>query len=317
MSWVYVPGMEDSSWDSDLQFQTLEASVMWRGKPRALKSWQRGCATATWIKRLSGRISAPSTVDRGVESWIASLRESRASRGVPPENARASTTSGTSERSLSESLTRWDRASSSWRTSAGLFDSEPPIFSGDWPTSGSMRSGACFRARESAPLTDGSACSFWPTATAGDAASTSASPYSTESGRHSGTTLTDAQRAWPTPSVADTTGGRKARSGARSNELLLNGLAAMWPTPQARDHKSADSQESGNFKRKVEKGYSIDLNSQAVNWPNHIARDHKSDCPDASPGYSLPLDRQVPQGTGPKCHPGSTRPSPEETEPNS
>lgn len=30
----------------------------------------------------------------------------------------------------------------------------------------------------------------------------------------------------PTPSVADTTGGRKSRSGDRSNELLLNGIAA-------------------------------------------------------------------------------------------
>lgn len=30
----------------------------------------------------------------------------------------------------------------------------------------------------------------------------------------------------PTPSVADTQGGRKARSGNRSDELLLNGLAA-------------------------------------------------------------------------------------------
>lgn len=29
----------------------------------------------------------------------------------------------------------------------------------------------------------------------------------------------------PTPSVADTRGGRKARSGARSGELLLNGIA--------------------------------------------------------------------------------------------
>lgn len=36
-----------------------------------------------------------------------------------------------------------------------------------------------------------------------------------------------AEELMPTPSVADVTGGRKARSGARSNELLLNGLAAQ------------------------------------------------------------------------------------------
>ena len=31
----------------------------------------------------------------------------------------------------------------------------------------------------------------------------------------------------PTPSVADVTGGRKSRSGDRSGELLLNGIAAV------------------------------------------------------------------------------------------
>ncbi len=40
----------------------------------------------------------------------------------------------------------------------------------------------------------------WPTPTAQDSASSGAAGYSTESGRHSGTTLTDAAvRQWPTP----------------------------------------------------------------------------------------------------------------------
>lgn len=41
---------------------------------------------------------------------------------------------------------------------------------------------------------------------------------------------------WPTPTVADVTGGRKARSGACSDEPLLNGLmASTWSTPRATD----------------------------------------------------------------------------------
>lgn len=36
----------------------------------------------------------------------------------------------------------------------------------------------------------------------------------------------EARRLLPTPAVADTQGGRKARSGTRSDELLLNGIAA-------------------------------------------------------------------------------------------
>lgn len=38
---------------------------------------------------------------------------------------------------------------------------------------------------------------------------------------------------WPTPAVADVTGGRKTRSGDRSDEMLLNGLlTASWATPR-------------------------------------------------------------------------------------
>ena len=54
---------------------------------------------------------------------------------------------------------------------------------------------------------------------------------------------------WPTPAVADTQGGRKARSGTRAGEPLLNGIAANWPTATAGDAKSTGaasySTESG------------------------------------------------------------------------
>ncbi len=48
-------------------------------------------------------------------------------------------------------------------------------------------------------------CGSWPTTTRQDAASSGALHYSTESGRHSGTTLTDAARmaSWPTASARD------------------------------------------------------------------------------------------------------------------
>lgn len=53
-----------------------------------------------------------------------------------------------------------------------------------------------------------------------------------------GTPLPAQTSQWSTPSVADVAGGRKARSGARSDELLNNSLAPYvtencWPTPTA------------------------------------------------------------------------------------
>jgi hypothetical protein len=214
MSYLYVPGMEDSTWDSDSQFQTLERCCSWRGKPRALRSWKRGCARATWIKRLSGRISAPSTASRGVESWIASLRESRASRGLSPARSAASTTSDTSAKSSFGSLARWDRTSSSWKTCQASFGWDSPTFLGDWPNSGSMRSGACSPARESVPLIDGSASSCWPIG-----------------------------GAWPTPRTI--TGG--AESAERKKELGrtasgggdIQAAAQNWPTPDTGCHKGS------------------------------------------------------------------------------
>jgi hypothetical protein len=68
-----------------------------------------------------------------------------------------------------------------------------------------------------------------------------------ESGRHSGTTLTDATRDWPTPRTV--TGG--AESQERKQELGrtksgggdLQAAAKLWPTPAHRDYKGANSEE--------------------------------------------------------------------------
>jgi DNA (cytosine-5)-methyltransferase 1 len=69
-----------------------------------------------------------------------------------------------------------------------------------------------------------------PTPTSTDYKASGASYAATDT-HHTGTTLTDAvvrgHGLMPTPSVTDVEGGRKHHSGARSGELLLNGLAAQ------------------------------------------------------------------------------------------
>ena len=73
-----------------------------------------------------------------------------------------------------------------------------------------------------------------PTPTSTDHKASGSAAYAKTDTHNVGTTLTDATvrnpainpDLLPTPSVADVEGGRKARSGARSNELLLNGIAA-------------------------------------------------------------------------------------------
>src|SRR3990167_3444031 len=76
----------------------------------------------------------------------------------------------------------------------------------------------------------------WPTPTRQDAASSGAAGYSTESGRHTGTTLTDAARAasWPTPNTPS--GGQNTKKTAtHTGGMDLEGAtaAAFWSTPRA------------------------------------------------------------------------------------
>jgi hypothetical protein len=58
--------------------------------------------------------------------------------------------------------------------------------------------------------------------------------YSTASGRHSGTTLTDAVVRWPTPTARDW------KDGSYNPNVPVNGLLgrAVWRTPTAHDWKN-------------------------------------------------------------------------------
>lgn len=65
---------------------------------------------------------------------------------------------------------------------------------------------------------------------------------------------------------------------------------SSWPTPQARDFRSPNLENSGNYKRKVSKGYTIDLNSRASNWPTPTARDHKDG---TDPSLKVPTNARL------------------------
>jgi hypothetical protein len=78
--------------------------------------------------------------------------------------------------------------------------------------------------------------SSWPTATATDAKASGAAGYSSESGRHSGTTLTDAavRRNWSTIRATDGQhGGSNQKFG--TGGIPLPAQAAQWPTPTVQD----------------------------------------------------------------------------------
>ena len=81
--------------------------------------------------------------------------------------------------------------------------------------------------------------SSWPTPTATDAKASGSAGYSTASGRHSGTTLTDAAvRSWPTPRASDGDKGGPGQSQHGKPSLVAMARSpVMWATPAARDDR--------------------------------------------------------------------------------
>ena len=221
-------------------------------------SW-RGWKTRPWAQRLFGMICDKSQEHAFVDWWIGSLAASRASRTQAQAGSDEVTTTATSSTPSASSLARWNRDTSSWRMCAaslpgmGLDDSLE-----DWPKSGSMRNGSVFERPMLERRTAESGCSSWPTAaardykgssrigarnrtsnaldeaaeqkwptpTAGDSVRTPARNCTTDSGRHSGTTLTNAMADWAGPPDPEETGAGSP-----------NGVGPHWATPQAMDSR--------------------------------------------------------------------------------
>jgi len=248
MAWLYVPVAQDSNSGSSSPLATpIAPSVMLNGTPMPPPSWQRAWKKGGWIQRLSGTMSPPSTADAGVAQWISSLRASRANPSARPAHNKATGTSATSGRRSAGLSTGRDRLSCFWKTSQGClpFDSamadQPTQLSeanwSAWVTGLRKHSSA---RRMSEPHIDASdslsADTLWPTPTS--SVDSGSAKYSIESGRHSGTTLTDAVQLWPTPTARDVKGAnspesQRTRAFAKTanGQQLPNYIAHFWCPP--------------------------------------------------------------------------------------
>ena len=66
---------------------------------------------------------------------------------------------------------------------------------------------------------------------------------------------------WPTPTASVANGGQTSRSGSRKQELLLTGLARMWPTPDANSGK-----RFGQNPKKINPKRQFTINDAARLW---------------------------------------------------
>lgn len=210
--------------------------LTWSGKPMRLRSLRTAWKRATWLTRLSGLTSAPSTLDAGAERWIASLRASPASRIPSPEAEKALMTRAGFGPTSPGSCVIAVRGSSCWKTSQGsLLPVDSDQSSVTWPKWGSMRNGVVSRQQPWAPRISESGGGAWRTPTACSENSLRGSGQSAALRARQGHTVNLQDQVkiwWPTPD---------ANSSTYSNGVYgqnLREAASQWPTPRAEDSEN-------------------------------------------------------------------------------
>lgn len=136
--WLYLPTSvvsresADSTSPSDSLCQTLAASAMWRQKFLLPRIWRLVLRKAALMMRLSGLTFEPSTAQRGVDSWMESLRVSRAPiTPSPADEQESSESTANSGMTSAAPFGTLDPNGCIWRTSqASLF--HIPSAAGEW-----------------------------------------------------------------------------------------------------------------------------------------------------------------------------------------
>ena len=247
------------------------------------------------MRHLSGPTFAPSTLERGVAEWMASLPASRAKTSVLPVGAPGSMASAAASSSKSfGSQPIAVRGSCFWRTSQASLLPPPPLWTRpkasstnarppesweNWPTSGGMRSGSLFLRPTWAPATgarDGSASrGAWLTP---------AGMAGIDSTGKAGAGGEFAQQAtqWMTPAVPN--GGRAMSAALVSTKgttpdgdkrtVPLEAQVKHWPTPVVTDANGARNATSGRSNPDSKHHAGTTLNDAILMWPTPDASMH-------------------------------------------
>jgi hypothetical protein len=195
-----------------------------------------------------------------------------------------------------DSLAKYDRASSSWKTCLPFGPVGPTLSSDDWPSSGMTAAGECFPLSMWERRTSGSDGGYWPTATATDSKSSrNATVKDRKVEGHASVTLTDFVTLFPTPSASSygtNLGGGAGRVGTAGPSLettpvaddavnrtkgkwnsrgepKLSAAVMLWPTPRASDGEKGGPNQRGS------KG-DLALPAAVMQWATPTSRDWKS-----------------------------------------
>jgi hypothetical protein len=289
--WIYIPKSDqfpcvpespDSISASDWRFQLLESSAMLRSKPSPARSWYRAWKKESWMQRLFGAISKPSTANLGVEKFISSLADSPASHFLNQERSAEIKTQDISGPTSVELSLRFSRNTVSSRTSPAY--SQPSLPMDDTPSKSSAtiykewatKLKRDYLARKkSAHRTREKESTSWPTPDVGSGKRTMNPEELSRRGRMDDGIKRTVGRPtvvayWQTPAAASFSKRRQVGQTERTEELLPSQAVTVsnnirsCPTPNARDWKG----KSGYADQKS-------LTKDVENWGTPTARDWK------------------------------------------
>lgn len=273
-----VVSKEELSAQSDL----LEQSLMWRSKPSSLKIWCARWNRVYWLPHLFSRMLKPSPTLHTTFAirFTESLPDIRASHSPTPATVQEPTISDTFFLLYTELCKQLSLFGDSSKTSPGTSHWDMTKFTEAYEIWGILLRQEYFQRlrrvlhiRESDYL---SLQSFPTPCTA------SAKQGQNEPDGKRGQTLIGAARNqnWVTPTTDHSlTSPEDMRSTAEKkgykNGTQYKNLASQmeWRTPQARNNKSADPENSDNFMSKMENGR-VDLNSQVFMFPTPRQQNH-------------------------------------------
>lgn len=188
-----------SPMDSKQLAASLEPCAWWRGKPSAARSWARRCSKGSWTTVLSGAVILPSYRSPRFPASTGTSEAFPASPFPTLVNGEGRTIGDTCGPSSESNLLFSSQGECFLRTWPECSHSVSVICSQTWKELASDVRSACTQRRKSALRTAGTASSSldWPTPTQKN------SPrHTTTTGvMHSGTSLVDAIRLWPTPTA--------------------------------------------------------------------------------------------------------------------
>ena len=245
MAWLYVPALGDSSLPCSLPSAIpTTPSATWRGKPLSSLIWSREWKKGGFVRRLSGTTLTPSTADRGVASFIASLPGSPVSPSLSPApgwDLKMNVGCGPASR---ESFATFDPTSSGWKTSRPSLFTDSLTSSDRWPSSGILQRGICFPLPTSARPTVESDGSFSQWRTPDSPGAGGPRTHTTSQGKGHQVTLQEQATNWATPTGHDVRSGKGTQK--RVGTPALNEQVDKWPTPAAANgHGGVDVMNPG------------------------------------------------------------------------